>query len=90
MAADSWNRFAEDLAVVEALGSNVYRFSVEWSRVQPAPDSGIRPMVTLQHFTLPLWVAARGAQRRCSATLAPAFRAEGRAREAERLQPRPA
>lgn len=79
VATDSWNRFAEDLAVVEALGSNVYRFSVEWSRVQPAPDvwndaafaryrdwcrtlrsRGIRPMVTIQHFTLPLWVAERG------------------------------
>jgi beta-glucosidase len=79
VATDSWNRFDEDLAVVEALGSNVYRFSLEWSRLEPRQGEwnadamaryvswcrklrarGIRPLVTLQHFTLPLWVAERG------------------------------
>ncbi|PCI36474.1 MAG: hypothetical protein COB53_09505 [Elusimicrobia bacterium] len=36
-AADSWNRWREDLACLKELGANTYRFSVEWSRVQPTP-----------------------------------------------------
>ena len=35
-AADSWNRWREDLACLKELGANTYRFSVEWSRVQPS------------------------------------------------------
>ncbi len=35
LAADSWNRWREDLKVLKELGANTYRFSVEWSRVQP-------------------------------------------------------
>ena len=38
-ACDSWNRFEEDLQVVCDLGLNVYRFSVEWSRVEPSEGS---------------------------------------------------
>ena len=30
-----WNRFEEDLVHMKALGLAVYRFSVEWSRVEP-------------------------------------------------------
>ncbi|MFA6317502.1 MAG: family 1 glycosylhydrolase [Elusimicrobiota bacterium] len=37
-AAGSWERFEEDLACIKALGLNAYRFSVEWSRVQPDSD----------------------------------------------------
>ncbi|MBI5622927.1 MAG: glycoside hydrolase family 1 protein [Elusimicrobia bacterium] len=37
-AAGSWERFDEDLACLKSLGLNAYRFSVEWSRVQPSPD----------------------------------------------------
>lgn len=78
-AADSWNRFDEDLALLQSLGANTYRFSVEWSRLEPTQGAwdaaamaryrewavklraaGIEPMVTLHHFTLPKWVAARG------------------------------
>jgi beta-glucosidase len=78
-AADSWNRFPEDLALMKALGANAYRFSVEWSRLEPERGvwsdaaaeqylrwvtqlraAGIEPMVTLSHFTLPVWVAAQG------------------------------
>ncbi len=36
-ACDSLNRWREDVALVRALGLNCYRFSVEWSRVEPAP-----------------------------------------------------
>lgn len=34
-ATDSWERFDEDLACLTWLGVDVYRFSVEWSRVEP-------------------------------------------------------
>jgi beta-glucosidase len=78
LAGDSWNRFDEDLALMQQLGANVYRFSVEWSRLEPVEGAwdaeamaryrewtvklraaGIEPMVTLHHFTLPKWVAAK-------------------------------
>jgi beta-glucosidase len=38
-AADHWNRVAEDVALIEALGAGAYRFSVEWSRVEPRQGS---------------------------------------------------
>ncbi len=79
LATDSWNRFADDLALLKQAGVNTYRFSVEWSRIQPnrgewnqpAIDrykswaeqlraNGIEPMVTLFHFTLPIWVVQAG------------------------------
>ncbi|HMY19229.1 MAG TPA: family 1 glycosylhydrolase [Polyangium sp.] len=34
-ACDSWNRFDEDLRLMRHLGANAYRFSVEWSRLEP-------------------------------------------------------
>ncbi|KQS02238.1 beta-glucosidase [Sphingomonas sp. Leaf357] len=34
-ACDSLNRWAEDVAIVKALGLNAYRFSVEWARIEP-------------------------------------------------------
>ena len=36
-ACRSWELFEEDLACLKALGLNAYRFSVEWSRVEPEP-----------------------------------------------------
>jgi beta-glucosidase len=35
-ACDSWERWAEDADQVVALGLDNYRFSVEWSRIEPA------------------------------------------------------
>lgn len=35
-ACDSLNRWREDIAIVRALGLNAYRFSIEWSRIEPA------------------------------------------------------
>jgi beta-glucosidase len=35
-ACDSLNRWNEDLDLVRAFGLNCYRFSVEWSRIEPA------------------------------------------------------
>jgi beta-glucosidase len=38
-AADSWNRFDEDVGLMKRLGSNAYRFGVEWSRLEPTPGA---------------------------------------------------
>jgi beta-glucosidase len=74
-AADWWGgHWKEDLDRAAEGGQNAHRFSVEWSRIQPTPDSwdeealeryrnmlrgmrdrGLTPMVTLHHFSDPLW-----------------------------------
>jgi beta-glucosidase len=70
--------YKDDLRLLKELGVNAYRFSLEWSRIQPREDvwdqgtldhyqeiidilagSGIEPMVTLHHFTHPLWFIRR-------------------------------
>ncbi len=35
---DSWNRWQEDVDLVADLGFNTYRFSIEWSRIEPECD----------------------------------------------------
>ncbi|MCC6751918.1 MAG: glycoside hydrolase family 1 protein [Deltaproteobacteria bacterium] len=74
-AVDGYRQFDGDAALVQELGLSHYRFSIEWSRVEPKRgvfseealahydavlDSlkrrGIRPTVTLHHFTDPVWV----------------------------------
>lgn len=66
--------YKEDLALLQDLGVNAYRFSIEWSRIQPQENvwddqaiahyqeiidilisNNIIPMLTLHHFTHPLW-----------------------------------
>jgi beta-glucosidase len=34
-ATDHWNRFREDLRLAKEMGLNSYRFSIEWSRIEP-------------------------------------------------------
>jgi len=34
-ACDSWHRYEEDLDLVATLGLDSYRFSLEWSRIEP-------------------------------------------------------
>jgi beta-glucosidase len=34
-AVDHWNRMGEDVALMKDLRANAYRFSIEWSRVEP-------------------------------------------------------
>lgn len=79
-ACDHWNRFREDIALMKALGLNAYRFSVEWSKIEPEAGrfdeaalehyrevlaalhrAEVVPMVTLHHFTNPLWFEDLGA-----------------------------
>lgn len=81
LAADWWGgRWREDFDRAAETGQNAHRLSLEWSRIQPTPDSwdeeaiekyrsmlrGLRDrnmtaLVTLHHFSDPLWVTERGA-----------------------------
>ncbi|MFD1613215.1 glycoside hydrolase family 1 protein [Sphingomonas tabacisoli] len=35
-ADDSYHRWRDDIALMKAIGLNAYRFSIEWSRIEPA------------------------------------------------------
>jgi beta-glucosidase len=35
VSADHWNRMAEDVGLMKAINANAYRFSIEWSRLEP-------------------------------------------------------
>jgi beta-glucosidase len=78
-ACEHFTRYPQDIALLADAGLNTYRYSVEWSRIEPAEgsfdsaaldhyramtqtvvDAGVFPMVTLNHFTVPQWFAARG------------------------------
>lgn len=37
IACDHWNRYKEDVQLMKQIGTNTYRFSVEWSKVMPKP-----------------------------------------------------
>ena len=80
LACDWWGgRWREDFDRIAETGQNAHRFSIEWSRIQPAPDRwneealdrylemlrglkerGLTPLVTLHHFSDPLWLAEAG------------------------------
>ena len=47
-ACDHYNRFEEDIAILAALGLNSFRFSIEWSRIEPA--QGEFSTVELEHY----------------------------------------
>ncbi len=36
-ATDFWNRYPEDIGLAQELGCKAFRFSIAWSRVEPAP-----------------------------------------------------
>lgn len=75
-----WQRFQEDILLLKEMGLNGYRFSVDWSAIEPEEgffnqaaidhykevckaliSYGITPMVTLHHFTHPIWFESKGA-----------------------------
>ncbi len=47
-ACDSWHRWSDDVELVAGLGFDHYRFSLEWSRIEPAP--GEFSIVALDHY----------------------------------------
>ena len=80
LACNWWGgRWREDFDRAAEAGQNAHRLSLEWSRIQPAPDRwdedaldhyrqmvrglverNMTPVVTLHHFTDPLWLAEKG------------------------------
>ncbi len=83
MACNSWRLYGKDIGLMAKLGYNAYRFSVEWSRIQPEigewrseavktyvdmlkklHEHSIEPLVTLHHFTNPIWFIKRGGWER--------------------------
>jgi beta-glucosidase len=77
--ANHYDRYEEDFDLLEKMHMNAYRFSVEWSRIEPQEGHwnaeaiahykqyiaslkrrGIEPVMTLVHFTLPVWFAEKG------------------------------
>jgi beta-glucosidase len=79
IACDHYNRYKDDIALMKELELQCYRFSIEWSRIEPVNgkfsgkaiehyrdvlgtlrDAGITPMVTLHHFTNPIWLQKQG------------------------------
>lgn len=76
---DHYNRYTEDFDLLKAMNMNAFRFSIEWSRIEPQEGAwnieaiehykayaselkrrGIEPIVTLFHFTLPVWFVQKG------------------------------
>lgn len=74
-AAKHWDLYPLDFSLAKSLGHNAYRFSIEWSRIEPQRDkwdmeavahyreqilemkkNGLRPYMTILHFTLPRWL----------------------------------
>lgn len=47
-SCDSFNRFPDDIALVARLGFSAYRFSLEWSRIEP--EDGEFSRVALDHY----------------------------------------
>jgi beta-glucosidase len=47
-ACDHYHRYADDIGALAALGFNAYRFSVEWSRVEP--EAGYFSRAELDHY----------------------------------------
>ena len=45
---DHYHRYPEDIAALAGLGLNAYRFSLEWSRIEPEP--GFYSVAALDHY----------------------------------------
>jgi beta-glucosidase len=47
-AVDQWHLYEQDIALCAALGFDNYRFSIEWSRIEPEP--GLFSRAALDHY----------------------------------------
>jgi beta-glucosidase len=45
---DQWHRYDDDFALLASLGQNAHRFSLEWSRIEPAPGEFSR--AAIEHY----------------------------------------
>lgn len=78
-ATDHYNRYKEDFLLLKKLNMNAWRFSIEWSRIEPEEGAwsaeaiehyrtylqtlqkiGVEPVVTLWHWTVPVWFEQKG------------------------------
>jgi beta-glucosidase len=78
-ACDHYNRWREDIDLMAEMGLQIYRFGIEWSRIEPEQgefdydvldhyreeieymiEKGIKPLLTLHHFSNPLWFEDMG------------------------------
>lgn len=78
-SCESSKYWKEDIKAMRELKLNAYRFSLEWSRIEPKKgifdeagidfyinfirelkESGIEPVVTIWHWTLPVWLSEEG------------------------------
>lgn len=78
-AADHFHLYKKDFDYLEKMHMNAFRFSIEWSRIEPCQGEwdleainyyrdyinelrsrNIEPILTLFHFTLPVWFADMG------------------------------
>jgi beta-glucosidase len=78
-AVDHYNLYEKDFNALKKLNMNAFRFSIEWSRVEPEEgawnaeaiehyrrylqslkDKNIEPVVTLWHWTMPVWFTDKG------------------------------
>lgn len=48
VTCDHWNRYKEDIALMKEMGLTVYRFSVEWSKIEPR--EGVFDEAALDHY----------------------------------------
>ncbi|HVI68966.1 MAG TPA: family 1 glycosylhydrolase [Magnetospirillaceae bacterium] len=79
LATDHYRRYQEDFDLLKKMDMNAWRFSIEWSRVEPEEGAwnaeaiehyrtylqrlqrmGIEPIVTLWHWTVPVWFEQKG------------------------------
>ncbi len=78
-AVDHYHRYEEDFDLLTSMHMNAFRFSIEWSRIEPHEGHwdnqeiehyrrylialkarGIEPVVTMFHWTTPVWFAEKG------------------------------
>ena len=79
IGANHYNLYEQDFDLLKQMNMNAFRFSVEWSRIEPQQGAwdvaavehykqyvqelkkrNIEPIVTLFHFTLPVWFSELG------------------------------